>query len=107
MKKHLKPTGKVFITTPNNAHLKNRVKLLAGRAITSPPMDYYRGYPYRRNNFEYTLQQLRDIIRHSSSLKMLEAGYLMDQDPNLFSVANWITSLYGPFKPYLYCILGP
>src|SRR6185503_6362874 len=55
----LKPSGTLIITTPNVARLENVRKMIAGENIYDP----YSGYgPYGRHNREYTQQDLFGVL---------------------------------------------
>lgn len=55
----LKPTGVLALTTPNVARLDNVRKVVAGENFYDP----YSGYgPYGRHNREYTQQELFDLL---------------------------------------------
>lgn len=58
----LKPGGKIVITTPNVARFTNVLAMIEGRSIYDP----YSGFgPYGRHNREYSLDELKHLIRFS------------------------------------------
>ncbi len=68
LKKLLKNEGQIFITTPNGAHLKNRMKLLLGK---SPSFGIGQLYQtklgddsiYYRHNREFTGSEVKQIMK--------------------------------------------
>ena len=59
IKRILKPSGKLILTTPNVARLENVCRLIAGENIYDP----YSGYgPYGRHNREYNRDELAKLL---------------------------------------------
>ena len=57
----LKPSGMLILTTPNVARLENIAKLMSGENIYDP----YSGYgPYGRHNREYNRHELDQLLRY-------------------------------------------
>jgi SAM-dependent methyltransferase len=55
----LKPTGRLVLTTPNAAALQNVFKMLMGKSVA----DRYSAYgPYGRHNREYTRKEVIDLL---------------------------------------------
>jgi predicted SAM-dependent methyltransferase len=60
IKRVLKPSGTLILTTPNVARLENVTKMISGANIYDP----YSGYgPYGRHNREYTRAELTELLR--------------------------------------------
>jgi hypothetical protein len=56
----LRPSGKLLVTTPNVARFENLMALAAGRSIYDP----YSGFgPYGRHNREYSIGELIHLLR--------------------------------------------
>lgn len=61
IKRVLKPSGCLVLTTPNVARLENIARLLSGANIYDP----YSGYgPYGRHNREYNQHELYQLLTH-------------------------------------------
>ncbi len=54
----LRPGGKLILTTPNQANLLNRVKLLFGKSIYHPIQEYFHSGTFGGHVREYTLKEL-------------------------------------------------
>ncbi|KKU92324.1 MAG: Methyltransferase type 11 [Microgenomates group bacterium GW2011_GWA1_48_10] len=68
LRKVLKPDGYLLLTTPNAIHLKHRLELLVGKSPHFPLFQLYEStadndYIYHRHNREYTLPEIREIVR--------------------------------------------
>ncbi len=62
IKRVLRPTGALILTTPNVHRLENIARLLSGHNIYDP----YSGYGlYGRHNREYTSKELRSLLEHA------------------------------------------
>jgi 2-polyprenyl-3-methyl-5-hydroxy-6-metoxy-1,4-benzoquinol methylase len=77
---HLAPEGRLFLTTPNQARLRNRLRLLRGRSIKEPgrfPTDGTGGYGHV---MEYTEDEL-DVLLASESF-VRERGGVVQHAPS-------------------------
>ncbi len=95
----LKKRGKIIITTPNQARLNNRIKLLFGKSICwDITKDSDKGAHYR----EYTEKELSYLLRKADfdqdriSVKCIHFEY-----PNVKKVVNFINRTIGFFFPSL------
>jgi SAM-dependent methyltransferase len=62
IKRVLKPSGALILTTPNVSRLENVARLLAGQNLYDP----YSGYgPYGRHNREYTADEVQRLLEHT------------------------------------------
>lgn len=60
--KVLKPNGYLLITTPNAIHIKHRFELLLGKNQNFP-LFQFDGSIYHRHNREFTLSEVKDILK--------------------------------------------
>lgn len=85
LKKLLKGNGVILITTPNAAHLKNRIKLLLGRSTSFGIDQLYEtgwgdGSIYYRHNREFAGSELKQIVK-DQKLKIKDHGYFSAYTP--------------------------
>lgn len=59
----LRPGGCLYLTTPNAAYVRNRVKLLLGRNTATQLSDWIGGIPFARHAREYTFEEMRELLR--------------------------------------------
>ncbi len=64
MRALLKPGGRVVITTPNHAWIRNRLRLLAGRPAHDPLEAWWRP-GFSGHHREYTLEELKNMLEWS------------------------------------------
>ena len=64
-KRILRPAGRLYLTTPNVAYLRNRVVALRGGAVASPLHDWIGGLPHARHAREYTFDEMRTMLEHA------------------------------------------
>ena len=62
----LRPGGRLYFTTPNAAYLMNRLRLSAGRNVSSPLADWIGGVPFARHAREYTFREAHELMRYAS-----------------------------------------
>ncbi|MFZ0892636.1 MAG: class I SAM-dependent methyltransferase [Thermoplasmata archaeon] len=77
---HLTPDGRLFLTTPNQARLGNRLRLVRGRSIKERgrfPTDGTGGYGHV---MEYTADELRTLLTSESFLR--ERSCVVQHDPS-------------------------
>jgi SAM-dependent methyltransferase len=70
----LRPGGRLYLTTPNAAYLRNRLRLLAGRTVMTPLPDWIGGLPHARHAREYTFPEIRELFEHAGLTPRLLAG---------------------------------
>jgi len=58
----LKPGGRLYFTTPNQAYLMNRVRLLLGRNVQTRLPDWIAGFPSARHAREYTFAEVEKLL---------------------------------------------
>ena len=63
---HLAPGGVFFLTTPNQARLRNRLRLLIGRSIKEDGRYPWAGAPVYGHVIEFTLDELDRLLRAES-----------------------------------------
>jgi SAM-dependent methyltransferase len=59
----LQPGGRLYFTTPNQAYLVNRLRLLFGRNVQTPLPDWIAGFPPARHAREYTFAEVEELLR--------------------------------------------
>ena len=69
----LRVGGRVYFTTPNQAYLVNRLRLLAGRNVQTPLVDWIGGLPFARHAREYTFAEVRTLMEHAG-LSVIRMG---------------------------------
>ena len=112
----LKKGGHLLITTPNAAHLKNRVKLLSGKSAHFPLEQLFETNShdeslYFRHNREFTMDELKEIIRASnfvlrtSKFESFYTPFREGKKQTIPSTAGYfLTQLYPPLKDSLITI---
>jgi SAM-dependent methyltransferase len=61
----LRPGGRLYFTTPNSAYVVNRLRLLAGKNVSSSLPDWIGGVPHARHAREYTFSEVRDLMTYA------------------------------------------
>jgi len=61
----LRPGGRLYFTTPNQAYLLSRLRLMAGRNVQTPLSDWIGGLPFARHSREYTFDEVRALMSHA------------------------------------------
>jgi SAM-dependent methyltransferase len=61
----LKVGGRLYFTTPNQAYVVNRAKLLAGRNVATPLPDWIAGSIHARHAREYTFGEVDDLMERA------------------------------------------
>jgi len=61
----LRPGGRLYFTTPNQAYLVNRLRLLMGRNVQTPLDDWIAGLPHARHAREYTFEEAEELLRRA------------------------------------------
>ena len=67
----LRPGGRLYFTTPNSAYIVNRARLLLGRSVYTPLIDWKFGVPHARHAREYTFDEIAEL--------MADAGLLVEE----------------------------
>ena len=65
MARTLAPGGRLILTTPNAASLRNRLSFLFGRNVFTPLEVAINVSPYKCHNREYTLGEVTDLTRRA------------------------------------------
>lgn len=58
----LRPGGRLYFTTPNQAYLMNRLRLFAGRNVATPLADWVGGEIFARHAREYTFAEVGELL---------------------------------------------
>lgn len=58
----LRPGGYLYFTTPNQAYVMNRLRLLRGRNVATPLPDWIAGEPFARHAREYTFAEIHELM---------------------------------------------
>ena len=61
----LKPTGRLYFTTPNVAYVMNRLRAVRGRNVATPLADWIGGIPHARHAREYTFGEINDLMEYA------------------------------------------
>jgi SAM-dependent methyltransferase len=61
----LRPGGRLYLTTPNAAYVRNRFRLVIGRSVMTPLHDWIGGLPHARHAREYTFAEVRELLVHA------------------------------------------
>jgi SAM-dependent methyltransferase len=59
----LKPSGRLYLTTPNAAYVMNRLRALCGKSTATPLKDWIGGLPHARHAREYTFAEMEELAR--------------------------------------------
>lgn len=59
----LRPGGRLYFTTPNQAYIVNRLRLALGRNVQSSLPDWIGGLPFARHAREYTFDEIDEMMR--------------------------------------------
>jgi SAM-dependent methyltransferase len=62
----LRPGGRLYFTTPNAAYLVNRVRLLAGRNVSTGLAEWIGGVPHARHSREYTFAEVQELMAYAN-----------------------------------------
>ena len=62
----LRPGGRLYFTTPNQAYLVNRLRLAAGRNVQTGLDDWIGGIPFARHAREYTFTEIHRLMSEAS-----------------------------------------
>ena len=94
IKRVLKPSGHLVLTTPNVARLENVCRLLAGANIYDP----YSGYgPYGRHNREYNKHELAMLLDYCGfELETLFSADVHSNEASSFFPVERVADLLGP-----------
>lgn len=58
----LKTGGRLYFTTPNQAYVLKRLRLLIGRNVQTPLQDWIGGVPFARHAREYTFGEVHQLM---------------------------------------------
>lgn len=58
----LRPGGRLYFTTPNQAYLLNRFRLFSGRNTQTPLRDWVGGVPHARHAREYLFSEIDELM---------------------------------------------
>lgn len=61
----IRPGGILVVTTPNAAYVRQRIRLLLGRSVHTPIVDWMFGLPHARHAREYTFPEVERLLRHA------------------------------------------
>jgi len=89
----LAPGGRLIITTPNAASLKNRIRLLAGLNVFTPLEVAINVAPYKCHNREYTLAEVEALVR-MAGLKPVRATRHNIGEPRAGAAARAARAVY-------------
>lgn len=76
----LRPGGRLYLTTPNVAALRNRLAMLAGRNIYNPVEVMINVAPYKCHHREYTLAEAVEIVERAG-LRAVASGHRIFRNP--------------------------
>lgn len=62
----LRPGGRLYFTTPNQAYLVKRLRLLMGRNVQTPLADWIGGLPFARHAREYTFAEVHRLMSEAN-----------------------------------------
>jgi 2-polyprenyl-3-methyl-5-hydroxy-6-metoxy-1,4-benzoquinol methylase len=60
----LRPGGRLYLTTPNAAYLRNRLRLMRGENVATPLPDWIGGLPHARHAREYTFPETLELLAY-------------------------------------------
>ncbi len=89
----LKPTGLIFLTTPNVASLSNRIRFMSGRNIYTPVEVLVNVAPYKCHNREYTMSDMEQLAG-MAGLDVVEKGFYNFAGENRGTAGNLMRRLY-------------
>jgi len=89
----LKPGGRLALTTPNVASLRNRLSFLFGRNIYTALDVAINVRPYKCHNREYTLNEVRELAERAG-LKVERAGLANIGQAGLSPLKSALRSVY-------------
>jgi 2-polyprenyl-3-methyl-5-hydroxy-6-metoxy-1,4-benzoquinol methylase len=76
----LKPGGRLFISTPNLSRLSSRVRLLLGRTVHPPLLEFFNSeFPFPGHHREYVLDEVITMLR-LSGFEIVRAAYQQQND---------------------------
>lgn len=61
----LAPGGQLYLTTPNAAYLRNRLRLALGHSTATALPDWIGGLPHARHAREYTFAEVRELLEYA------------------------------------------
>jgi SAM-dependent methyltransferase len=61
----LRARGRLYFTTPNQAYLMNRLRLLRGHNVATPLGDWIDGQVFARHAREYTFPEVAELMRRA------------------------------------------
>lgn len=76
LRRVLKPEGRLILSTPNVANIGNRIEILKGRNIYWQMYQYYERDSEDRHNREFTLAEVKDLLRRTG-FEVKEEKYFM------------------------------
>lgn len=59
----LRSGGYLILTTPNQAYIRNRFKLLLGHNVQTPLADWVAGVPWARHAREYLVEEMCELVQ--------------------------------------------
>ncbi len=104
----LKPGGYVYVGMPNQASLRNRIRLLRGQSIHNPMQDFFHQLDRSRNMIvglhwrEYTMPETIELI-DKMGFNVVESYYFAGNDDNSRfpnSIIKKLAYSYKPFMPF-------
>lgn len=93
MARVLEPGGRLILTTPNAASLRNRIAFLFGKNVFSPLEVVVNVAPYKCHNREYTLAEILTLLR-GAGLRPMQYGRVNMGEPARSKVHTLLRSLY-------------
>ena len=102
----LRPGGRLYFTTPNQAYLPKRLRLLMGRNVQTPLHDWICGLPIARHAREYTFAEIHQLMSevHLSIVRSESRHfYLQSGRQGAASLAKHALNVVAVRRP----VLGP